>query len=183
MDERHTASTTIEIAIDGNGTVVHQRSERSFPGFPDRLLGRNIRDSLPLSGESALLGFLESAGSHGEESGIDLVTLPGARPMLLRFHVQEDGSGNRLILLTADALLSGLNGVLGAALGAVHEWNNVIGTIAGFADLMKDGGIPAEKSRRYLERIESSVHEARAIGEKLSRDARRLAAETARSAT
>ncbi len=183
MDERHTASTTIEIALDKSGTVVRQRSEPTFPGFPEKLVGRNIRDSLLLSGESALLGFLENAGNGREAAGIDLVALPGARPMLLRFHLEPDDAGTRRILLSADAVLTGFNGVLGAALGAVHEWNNAIGTIAGFADLMKDGGLPADKSRRYLERIESSIQEARMIGEKLSRDARRLAAETARSTT
>lgn len=183
MDERPTAATTIEIEIDANGAIVRQRSEPPFPGFPDRLPGRSLRDQLPLAGESALLGILESSGPHAESTGIDLVTLPGARPMLFRFRVERIDPATTRIVFAADALLSGLNGVLGAALGAVHEWNNVIGTIAGFAELMKDGGLPAEKARRYLERIETSIQEARTIGEKLSRDTRRLAAETARSST
>lgn len=180
MDERHTASTMIEIAIDASGVVVRQSSKGGFPGYPEKLVGRNMRDALRSTGESELLGFLEGVGDGRSASGIDLVALPGARPMLLRFHAEAGNAGVRHIRLTSDAMLAGFNGVLGAALGAVHEWNNAIGTIAGFTELMKEGGLPADKSRRYLERIESSINEARMIGENLSRDARRLAAETAR---
>jgi len=174
---------TIEVTLDGRGIVLRHHCEPTFPGTTDRLVGRNIVALLPLGEESALRRCLDGAMPADGASGLDLVVFPDARPMLLRFHILPDNAGGRRVLFSADGTLMGFNGMLRAALGAVHEWNNTIGTIAGFADLMKDGGLPVEKSRRYLERIETSVQEARTIGEKLSHDMRRLAAETARAAT
>jgi signal transduction histidine kinase len=184
MKDHPMARIAIEVILDERGMVLRQQCEPTFPGAADRLVGRNIADLLTLGEESALRRCLGVTVPAEGASGLDLVAFPDARPMLLRFHLLPDGAaGGRQVLFSADGTLTGFNGMLRAALGAVHELNNTIGTIAGFADLMKDGGLPADKSRRYLERIETSVQEARAIGEKLSHDVRRLAAETARAAT
>ncbi len=183
MKDHLMAPVSIEVILDGGGMVLHQQCEPTFPGAPDRLVGRDIAALLPLGEESALRRCLGRTVPADGASGLDLVAFPDARPMLLRFYILPDGAGSRRVLFSADGTLNGFNGVLRAALGAVHELNNTIGTIAGFADLLKDGSLPADKSRRYLDRIETSVQEAREIGEKLSRDMRRLAAETARAAT
>jgi hypothetical protein len=183
MKDQLVARVAIEVTVDERGTVLRHHCEPELAALADRLVGRDIAGSLLLGEESALRRCLADPATAAGTSGLDVVAFSGVRPMLLRFHVLPDDGGGRRVRFSTDGTLAGFNGVLRAALGAVHEWNNTIGTIAGFADLMKDGGLPADKSRRYLEQIETSVREARAIGEKLSHDMRRLAAETARAAT
>lgn len=183
MKDELMSPVAMEVTLDARGTVLRHHCEPELAETADRLAGRNIAGSLPLGEESALRRCLAGPATAEGASGLDVVAFPGTRPMLLQFHVLPDGEGGRRVRFSADGTLAGFNGVLRAALGAVHEWNNTIGTIAGFADLMKDGGLPADKSRRYLERIETAVREAREIGERLSRDMRRLAAETAQAAT
>jgi hypothetical protein len=183
MKDQLMARVAIEVILDESGTVLRHHCEPEFAAVADRLVGQNIAGSLLLGEESALRRCLAGPATADGASGLDVVAFTGARPMLLRFHILPDGERGHRVWFSADGTLAGFNGVLRAALGAVHEWNNAIGTIAGFADLMKDGGLPADKSRRYLERIETAVREARAIGEKLSHDMRRLAAETAQAAT